>query len=110
MKQEKVSDKRTLKQNAALHVYFGLVAETLNLAGLDMRAVLKPEIQIPWSIMSVKEYMWRPIQKIQLQKNSTTELTKRDIDLVYDTMNRALAEHGVHEPFPSIEEIENSIE
>jgi len=90
---------RTLTQNKALHLYFRLVAETLNEAGLDMRAVLKPDVDIPWSPETVKEYMWRPIQKIQLQKDSTTELTTKEIDIIFDTMNRHLANHGVHEPF-----------
>lgn len=96
---------RTLQQNAALHLYFQLVADTLNEAGLDMRAVLKPEVEIPWSKNSVKEFMWRPIQRLQLQKKSTTELTTKDIDIIYDTMNRHLAKHGIHEPFPSIDEL-----
>lgn len=105
MEANKLEKSRTDQQNKALHVYFQLVAETLNDAGLDMRKVLKPEVEIPWSKNTVKEYLWKPIQKIQLQKKSTTELSTKDIDLIYDTMNRHLAKHGVHEPFPSIEEI-----
>lgn len=96
---------RTARQNRALHLYFKLVADTLNDAGLDMRVVLKPEVEIPWSQKTVKEYLWRPIQRIQLRKESTTDLTTKDIDLVFDTMNLHLGNHGVHTPFPSIEEI-----
>jgi len=98
--------KRTIQQNKALHKYFGLLADTFNQAGLDMKKVLKPEIDIPWSPESVKEYIWKPIQKAQLQKSSTTELTTKDIDKVFDTINRFLGEKfGITEPFPSIEEI-----
>lgn len=103
----KEEKQRTIQQNRALHLYFQLVADTLNDAGLDMRAVLKPEVEIPWSKTSVKEYLWRPVQKIQLGKRSTTELTTKDIDKIFDTINRHLANHGVHQPFPSIEEIIN---
>jgi len=103
-KQERI---RTTQQNKAIHVYFRLVSDCLNEAGLDMRAVLKPEVEIPWSPKTVKEYMWKPIQRIQLRKQSTTELTTKEIDLIYDTMNRHLAKHGVHEAFPSIQEIIN---
>lgn len=102
---EKPEKQRTSQQNRALHVYFQLVADALNDAGLDMRAVLKPEVEIPWTRTSIKEYLWKPIQRIQLGKASTTELTTKEIDQVFDTMNRHLAKHGVHEPFPSVEEI-----
>ena len=96
---------RTKQQNKALHVYFELIATTLNDAGLDMREVLKPEVDIPWSKNTVKEFIWRPIMRLQLGKRSTTQMTTKDIDTVYDTVNRHLAKHGVHEPFPSIEQI-----
>lgn len=98
---------RTLTQNAALHLYFSLVAETLNDAGLDMRVVLKPEVEIPWSKDTIKDFLWRPIQRFQLGKESTTELTTKEIDQIFDTMNRHLAKHGVHEDFPSIETLMN---
>lgn len=96
---------RTAQQNRALHLYFTHLAEALNDAGLDMRKVLKPEVEIPWSTMSVKEFLWRPIQEAQLGKSSTTELTTDEIDKVYDTVNRHLAKHGVHVSFPSVEEL-----
>lgn len=97
-------EKRTTKQNRALHLYFTMVADALNLSGLDMKKVLKPEVDIPWNGGTIKEYLWRPLQKAQLQKESTTELTTKEIDLVFDTLNRFLGEKwGIHEPFPSIE-------
>ena len=98
--------KRSELQNKALHKYFELLADTFNDAGLDMKKVLKPEIDIPWSKLSVKEYIWRPVMKAQLQKSSTTELTTKEIDKVFDTINRFLSEKfGITESFPSIEEI-----
>ncbi|MDD5110859.1 MAG: hypothetical protein PHI63_06665 [Patescibacteria group bacterium] len=102
---DKEYNQRTSQQNRALHLYFQLVADALNDAGLDMRTVLKPEIEIPWSKASVKEYLWRPIQMIQLQKKSTIQLTTKDIDTIYDTLNLFLAQQGIHEPFPSLDEI-----
>ena len=105
--QDKPKDKqRTLQQNRALHKYFELLADELNTAGLDMRRTLKPGVDIPWSQNTVKDFLWRPIQRAQLQKESTTELTTKDIDTVYDTLNRYLSEkHGLTVVFPSIEEI-----
>jgi hypothetical protein len=70
--------------------------------------VLKPRVEIPWSKETVREFMWRPIQELQLRKRSTTELTTKGIDAIYDTLNRFLAKHGIHEPFPSEEGAKNS--
>ncbi len=106
MEKPKEQKLRTEQQNKALHLYFQWLADELNNAGLDMRKTLKPEIDIPWSKSSVKEYMWKPVQKMVLDKNSTTQLKKgeKEIDKVYDTLNRYLLEKfGVHIPFPSIE-------
>src|SRR3990167_6345758 len=93
---------RTAQQNRALHLYFELIADTLNDAGLDMRAVLKPEVEIPWTARNVKEFLWRPVQKIQLGKDSTTDLTTKEIDVVFETVNRHLAKHGIHVPFRAL--------
>lgn len=97
-------DQRTLTQNAALHKLFGLISEELNAAGLDVRTTLKPDFEIPWNPRLVKEILWRETQRVVLGKDSTTELEKqKDIDLVYDVLNRFLAKHGIHVPFPSVE-------
>jgi len=97
---------RTNQQNKALHVLFRLLADELNDAGLDMRVVLKPEIAIDWNDKTVKEHLWRPVQKAQLGKESTTELTTVEIDEVFETINRHIGEKfGLHVNFPSIEDI-----
>jgi hypothetical protein len=99
-------EQRTLQQNKALHLYFTQLAEELNDAGLDMRKTLKPEVDIPWTPENVKNHLWRPIQEAQLGKESTTKLSKKDVDKVYETLNRHLGEKlGVHVPFPSDEEL-----
>jgi hypothetical protein len=97
---------RTIKQNRSLHLYFTHLAESLNSAGLDMKRVLKPHIDIPWTAATVKEHLWRPIQTIQLQKSSTTDLSTGDVVEVFETLNRHLAERfGLHVDFPSIESL-----
>ena len=89
--------KRTLTQNNALHLFYQHLADALNNAGLDMRVVLKPTFNIPWSTFSVKEYLWRPLQKSLLKKESTTDLNKlEEIDKVHEVLMRELGEkHGV---------------
>lgn len=99
--------KRTTQQNRALHMYFDQLASTLNDAGLDMRRVLKPGVDIPWSKDTVKDYLWRPIQQAQLQKDSTTELTTKEIDEVVRTISRHLGQKfGIDVDFPSIETLQ----
>lgn len=102
------SKQRTTQQNKALHKFYSELALALNEAGLDMKRTLKPDIDIPWNGDTVKDYLWRPIQQAQLGKESTKELTTKEIDAVYDTLNRHLGEKlGVHVEFPSIEAILN---
>ena len=95
---------RTLTQNAALHKFCALLADKLNEAGLDMRQVLKPEIEIPWTPASTKEHLWRPIQQSQFVKQSTTELNRQEVSEVYETLMRHLSQKfGLYVPFPSQE-------
>jgi len=99
-------EQRTKQQNEALHLYFRHLAEALNDAGLDMRLVLRPTISILWNDKTVKEYLWRPIQKVQTTKASTTELDTREMGEVFKTLHDNLAENfGLDVPFPSEEEL-----
>ena len=94
-------DMRTLQQNKALHKYFSLVAEALNDRQLTVKTIIKADIE--WNPISVKSLLWKPIQEAVLQKKSTTELKRKEIEDVYDTINRALGEKfGIHVPFPTI--------
>lgn len=95
---------RTTQQNKALHKYCELLAEALNLAGLDMKKTLKPEIDIPWTKENVKDHLWRPIQIAMTQKETTTEPSTKDYQDIYAVLDRHLAEKfGVSVPWPSEE-------
>lgn len=95
--------KRTLTQNKALHKYFSLLAEALNDAGLDMKKVLKEETEIPWNSYNVKEHLWRPIQVIVDNVDSTTELTTSSVSEVYDVLSRHISsKFGINVEFPSL--------
>lgn len=110
-KLSKTEKQRTLQQNSALHLYFEHLAQELNDAGLDMRKTLKPAVDIPWSKDTIKDYLWRPIQIAQLQKESTTNLTTTEIDKVWETLNRHLSERfGLSVEFPSLETLEKEWE
>ena len=95
---------RSQKQNNALHVYLRHLAEALNSGGLDMRKVLKAEIDIPWTETSAKEHLWRPIQQIVTGKDSTTEPTTAQYPEIYETLDRHLAQKfGVSIAWPTRE-------
>lgn len=99
---------RTLQQNRALWKFFELLAESLNNSGLDMRVVLKPHINIPWTKNSIHDYLWLPIQKIMYGTDSTIFLHKiEQIDKVHEVLMRELGEK--HEidfiPFPADESL-----
>lgn len=93
--------RRTLTQNAALHLYYEMLATALNDAGLDMRKTLRPEWEIPWTPEMVKEHIWRPVQRLMVECESTTELDKMQVSEVYEVINRHMAsKHGIHVAFP----------
>ena len=92
---------RTLLQNSAIHKYFELLANDLNSAGLDMKRTLKASTDIPWTAVNVKEHLWRPIQIILTEKESTKKLDRKEVSEVYEVLARHMSEKfGISTPFP----------
>lgn len=94
---------RTPRQNDSLHLWCSQIADALNDAGLDIRTTLKEDFEIDWSPTLVKELLVKQTEKIMLGKTSTTELTTDEINKIYEVINRFLAKHGIHVPWPSLE-------
>ena len=93
----------TPQQRKALHLYCDMLAQELNDAGLDMKKTLKPEIDIPWSKLTVKDYLWRPIEQALIGKESTEDMDNVEVSAVYDVLNRHTASKlGVSVPFPDM--------
>lgn len=88
-----------------LPMYFKIVADAMNDAGADMRVALKGTKQVWWDKLTVKDFIWRPVQKAMLGTDSTRQLLTDQIDPVYDTVNRHLGKHIDTVLFPSIEDI-----
>ena len=103
---------RTKLQNKSLHLYFTLLAEACNDAGYSLKKVLDNiHLDIPVTAISVKESIWRPIQKEMLGKDSTTELDTTDITTIWEALNQALGSRmGIHVVFPSEEQTRAYIE
>lgn len=93
---------RSNLQNSALHVYCKLLAEALNDAGYSfIIEICGKRSEIDWSMHSVKEYMWRPIQKIIANKKSSAKCTTKDYPEIYENLNRLTSERfGVSVDWP----------
>jgi hypothetical protein len=92
----------TRTQQNALHLYLEHVALELNNAGWTIQKLLEHTIEINWTKNLAKELLWRPVQKMLKDKESTTQLDKIEPSEVYEHLNRYLSEIcGIHVPWPS---------
>ncbi len=106
-KATKTEQKRTLRQNRALHKYLTLVAHELQNQGQTLQDVVKKIsfAEITPTTQSLKEVMWRPIQQTAIGKDSTTELTTAEIKQVYDLVSMFLSKQfEIDLPWPSEED------
>lgn len=98
-------EQRTLQQNKALHKFFQMLSDDLTAAGLDMKKTLKEDVEIPWTPEMVKEYLWRPVQEVMVDKESTTELDRKQVDEIYEVLIRHMgSKFGITTEFPHIPE------
>lgn len=98
---------RTDQQRKAIEVYCRELAEALNDAGYEMKAVLAvKEVDVPWTQERVKDVLWKTIQEAATEdhKTSTTQLDVMEVDRVYSILDRHISSNfGVHVEFPSEE-------
>ena len=98
-----ITKQRTDSQNRALHLYLSMVAQELQNQGQTMQNVMKKitKVEIIPTTYNLKEIVWREIQKVHLGKESTTELTKQEVNEVYEIMSMWLSKNfGIDIPFP----------
>lgn len=85
----------TDSQRKAFHVGCEELADYLNAHGLDMRAVLKESVDIPWTKDSVKEHIFRPLMKAMYGYESHTELKKiEEVSKLWDVAFKHLGERA----------------
>ena len=93
---------RSIKMNACLHKYCTIISGLLNDAGYSVLKVLKKDAEIPWNKSTVKELMWRPIQKVMVDKDSTTEASNSEYKDIHRVLDRHLSEKfGVGASWPN---------
>lgn len=96
---------RTNLQSRALHKYFSEVADLLNESGISMEVFYR-DIQCDYTMESVKS-LFRSFLKAKYGKGSTAQMTTKEVQSVWEEVNRHLSQHGVHVPFPSSEQLIN---
>jgi hypothetical protein len=98
--------RRTTQQNRALHLFFTLLATELNQSGYDMKKLFREEIDIPWNSYNIKNFLWRPMQKAITGKRSSTQLSRQDIDRIYEPLMKTIGERtGIYVPWPDIKNL-----
>ena len=98
----KVGRTRSTFQQAALEVWCRNTATFFNEMDIP-RAVKSPifkkgEMEAPWSQESVKNEIWRPIQKALTDHESTTKPTPQEFVQVYDYIVKAFSEKAISLP------------
>ena len=82
---------RSLSENSALHLFCDMLADLLNSMDMDMRTVLRPDVEIPWDGAAVKTHLWKPIQKAVIDKAKTSEADRGEYSKVYDILAHHMA-------------------
>lgn len=104
---EEKKQERTSQQNRSLHLYFTQLADELNAHGVDQKLFCE-KLQ-GWSVPITADFLkliWKIKQGKMYGTHSTTELTTKQIDEVYDTVNLFTSQmFGVSCAFPSTEEL-----
>lgn len=96
-----MEQKRTQLQNKSLHLYCKLLADALNQAGISQRVFLQG-IEVDNTPVSVKE-VFKGLASAKYLKDSTTELTTKEMTDLYDEINRQTSKIGIHIDWPSNE-------
>lgn len=95
-------NKRSSQQNKALHMLFTNMSYELNNLGLEhtYRGLNGKDISVRYTPYIVKEFIWKRLQNVLLEKDSTTKLTTADINLIFETLGKWFSEKGVVIDFP----------
>tara|TARA_R110000782_G_C14619267_1_gene393049 strand:+ start:191 stop:601 length:411 start_codon:yes stop_codon:yes gene_type:complete len=102
-----LSDKRSAKQNRALHKLFVIMCEQLNELGMEFQytGVKGSAMSVMYTPTIVKDLFWRPIQLALFGIESTKDINTEQINKIVDVISKFFGERGVVVEFPSIEQL-----
>ena len=95
---------RSDSQNNSIHLYLSQVARELINNGYTLQDVVEKirKVEITPTTENLKEVVWREIQYAVLKKRLTRELSKTEVNEVYEPLSMWLAkEFQISLPFPS---------
>jgi hypothetical protein len=99
--QERDVKQRTLRMNRAFHLWLSLSAQALRDGGFTLKQILESIPEVEMTPVAMKE-IWRQIQVTMTGKTSTVELTTKELQEVWEIVNREiLLKRGIVIPFPS---------
>lgn len=106
LRKEYIPQELTRPQMNSIYLFCGILSDTLNTLGLEMKLVLKPSYQLWWNKQAVHDHIWLPVQTALFGSKSVKELEKLgQIDQIHEQVMKALtekfAEKGLeYIPFP----------
>ena len=74
---------RTQAQNKSMWLWFKLVAEYLNKQGDSFEYTVLKTVKVPFTDEVVHKYIWKPVLKAWLDKNSTTDMDTSEPNEIY---------------------------
>ena len=93
-------NKRTSRQFRSIWLYCSLLATDLNDAGLDIKLILKEDLEVNWNKNLIMDLYWKTIQKTLFGTDSTKDLKKSQVSEIYEELNRHMAKFGISTQFP----------
>ena len=105
-KQNKI---RSDQQRKSIEVYCRLLAEKLTEAGISYKKFLELMDDVDNTQETVKA-VFREYGRTQYRKNSTTKLTTKECQYIYDEFTRNTGKIGIYVPWPSIENTKEYLE
>ena len=105
-----MSDTRTLKQNAALHLWLEMLAEALNDSGRSLNDNVVIQCEIGFTKENLKSAAVHPVMTaLYPDIDSTAKLSTKQIQEVYLYVDRAISERtGVTVPWPTVADMEQT--
>ena len=90
---------RTASQQRAIEVYCRIIAEQLNNTDKSVQEVCK--LPISWTQDNFKQNIFKPVMIAMFPDiKSTTQLSKIQVNEVYEEVNRLMGSWGVGADFP----------
>lgn len=98
---------RTAKQNSALHLFYTMIANELNELGLEYKytGITGKTFELRYTTDLVKDFIWRPIQRVLFKIESTTKLNTQQINEIVDVIIKFFGDQGIVLKFPNIEDL-----